>query len=133
VEQPCCEDHVDAELIAGIVYISNSHAFIIIDTGASHSFISSLFVASCELPTEVRTRVMEVQTPLGRTIIVDRIYHEYMVRIACRDLVVDLTVLDMREFDVLLRLDWLSRHRAVVDCERRSMRFGDETSEPFYF
>jgi Retroviral aspartyl protease len=56
-----------------------------------------------------------------------------LVRIAGRDLVVDLTVLDMRDFDVLLGLDWLTRHRAVVDCERRSVRFGDETSEPFYF
>jgi Retroviral aspartyl protease len=56
-----------------------------------------------------------------------------MVRIAGRDLVVDLTVLDMRDFDVLLGLDWLTRHLTIVDCERHSVRFGDEMSEPFYF
>jgi Retroviral aspartyl protease len=133
VEQPCYEDPVDAELIAGMVYISNSPAFVLIDTGASHSFVSSLFITSREWPTEIRTRAMEVQTPLGRTAIVDRICRRRLVRIAGRELVVDLTVLDMWDFDVLIGLDWLTRYRAVVNCERRSVRFGDETSEPFYF
>jgi Retroviral aspartyl protease len=133
VEQPCYEDPVNAELIAGMVYISDSPAFVLIDTGASHSFVSSLFIASRDWPTEIRTRAMEVQTPLGRTVIVNRICRGRIVRIAGRDLVVDLTVLDMRDFNVLLGLNWLTRHRAVVDCERRSVRFGDETSESFYF
>jgi Retroviral aspartyl protease len=114
-----------------MVYIYDSPAFVLIDMGASHSFVLSLFIASREWPTEIRTRAMEVQTPLGRTVIVDRVCRKRLVKIAGRDLVVDLTVLDMRDFDVLLGLDWLTRHRAVVDCERRSVRFGAETSEPF--
>jgi Retroviral aspartyl protease len=133
VEQPCYEDPVNAEFIAGMVYIYDSPAFVLIDTGASHSFVSSLFVVSREWPTEIRTRAMEVQTPLRRTVIVDRICRGRMVRIAGRDLVVDLTVLDMRDFDVLLGLDWLTRHLTIVDCERHNVRFGDEMSEPFYF
>jgi Retroviral aspartyl protease len=105
VEHPCYEDLVDAELIAGMVYISDSLVFVLIDMGTSHSFISSLFVASHEWPTEVRTQDMEVQTPLKRTVIIDRIYRGYMVRIAGRDLAIDLTILDMRDFEVLLGLN----------------------------
>jgi Retroviral aspartyl protease len=48
IKQPYYEDPVDAELIAGMVFISDSPAFVLIDTGASHSFVSSLFVASRE-------------------------------------------------------------------------------------
>jgi Retroviral aspartyl protease len=76
---------------------------------------------------------VEVQTSLGRTVIIDQICRRHMVRIAGRDLVVYLIVLDMQDFDVLLRLDWLTTHRIVVDCERHSVRFGDDTSEHFYF
>jgi Retroviral aspartyl protease len=101
VEQPCYKDPVDVNLIASMMYISKSPSFVLIDTGASHSFISLLFVASREWPTEVRMQVMEVQTLLGRTIIVDRICHGRMIRISSRDLVVDLTVLDMRDFDYI--------------------------------
>ena len=28
----------------------------------------------------------------------------------------DLVALDMRDFDVVLGMDWLSRHRATLDC-----------------
>ena len=48
--------------------------------------------------------------------------------IICRDceletsgilLIVDLRVMDMSEFDVILRMDWLMAHRVVIDCDRR--------------
>ena len=32
---------------------------------------------------------------------------------------VDLRIMDMSEFDVILRMDWLIAYRIVIDCERR--------------
>ena len=34
-------------------------------------------------------------------------------------LTMDLRILDMSEFDVILRMDWLMAYRVVIDCERR--------------
>ena len=34
-------------------------------------------------------------------------------------LTLDLRVMDMLEFDVILRMDWLTVHRVVIDCDRR--------------
>ena len=34
-------------------------------------------------------------------------------------LIVDLTIMDMSEFDVILGMDWLTTYRVVIDCERR--------------
>ena len=34
-------------------------------------------------------------------------------------LTVDLQVMDMSEFDVILKMDWLTEHRVVIDCDRR--------------
>ena len=34
-------------------------------------------------------------------------------------LIVDLRIMDMSEFDVILRMDWLTTYRVVIDCERR--------------
>ena len=31
----------------------------------------------------------------------------------------DLRVIDMSEFDVILRMNWLTAHRVVIDCDRR--------------
>ena len=34
-------------------------------------------------------------------------------------LTVDLRVMDMSEFDVILRMDWLKAYKVVIDCESR--------------
>ena len=34
-------------------------------------------------------------------------------------LTVDLRIMDMSEFEVILRMDWLIAYRVVIDCERR--------------
>ena len=34
-------------------------------------------------------------------------------------LTVDLRIMDMLEFDVILRMDWLTAYRVVIDCECR--------------
>ena len=36
-------------------------------------------------------------------------------------LTVDLRIMDMSEFEVILRMDWLIAYRVVIDCERRSV------------
>ena len=35
----------------------------------------------------------------------------------------DLILLDIHDFDVILGMDWLSRHHATVDCYRKEVRF----------
>ena len=34
-------------------------------------------------------------------------------------LTVDLRIMDMSEFNVILRMDWLIAYKIVIDCERR--------------
>ena len=34
-------------------------------------------------------------------------------------LTMDLTIMDMSEFEVILKMDWLIAYRVVIDCERR--------------
>ena len=34
---------------------------------------------------------------------------------------VDLIQLDLLEFDIVLRMDWLSEHGAMIDCQRQKV------------
>ena len=89
------------------------------DSSATHSFI----VASCvkELGLEVETleNSLHVSSPLGTRMRVDMICHGCELEISRILLTVDLRVMDMSEFDVILRIDWLTAHRVVIDCDRR--------------
>ena len=45
------------------------------------------------------------------------------VIIGGQEFMADLILLDIHEFDVILGMDWLSRHHATVDCYRKEVRF----------
>ncbi|KAL0349812.1 UNVERIFIED_CONTAM: Transposon Ty3-G Gag-Pol polyprotein [Sesamum radiatum] len=44
-----------------------------------------------------------------------------LVRIGDVNLPVDLVVMDLKEFDVILGMDWLAQHREVVDCYKKEV------------
>ena len=44
-------------------------------------------------------------------------------QIADRELVADLTLLEMKDFDVILGMDWLAANYASVDCCSKKVKF----------
>ena len=38
-----------------------------------------------------------------------------------REFSVDLIALPFHEFDLILGMDWLSKHRAIVDCDKKTI------------
>ena len=45
----------------------------------------------------------------------------------------DLRILDMSEFDVILRMDWLIAYRVVIDCERGRITAYKQDGTPVVF
>ena len=56
-----------------------------------------------------------VTNPLGHSVIVNKVYRDCPIRIRECEFLRDLIELSFREFDVILGMDWLSRHRVIVD------------------
>ena len=50
---------------------------------------------------------------------VDQICQDCELEISGILLTVDLRVMDISEFDVILRMDWLMAHRVFIDCDCR--------------
>ena len=60
-----------------------------------------------------------MSSPLGNRARIGMICRGYELEISGTLLTVDLRIMDMSEFDVILRMDWLTAYRVVIDCERR--------------
>ena len=60
-----------------------------------------------------------MNSPLGIRVSVDKICRDCELEISEILLTVDLRVMDMSEFDVILRMDWLIAHRVIIDYDRR--------------
>ena len=74
-----------------------------------------------ELGLEVETleESLYVSSPLGIRARIRMIGRGCELEISGTILTVDLTIMDMSEFDVILGMDWLTAYRVVIDCESR--------------
>ena len=59
---------------------------------------------------------MRVSLPTGDPLFSDRVVRDSKAMIEGQEFPADLVALDMRDFDVVLYMDWLSLHRATLDC-----------------
>ena len=64
-----------------------------------------------------------VSLPTGDSRLAESVYMDSRVINGGQELLVDLILLDIHDFDVILGMDWLSRHHAIVDCYRKEVRF----------
>ena len=65
---------------------------------------------------------MRVSFPAGDPLVLDRVVRDSRVLIGGQEFPTDLMALDIRDFDVVLIMDWLSRHRATLDCYKKEVK-----------
>ena len=60
-------------------------------------------------------------SPLGHSISVNSVYRNCPIVIQAREFLADLIPLPFREFDLILGMDWLSKHRAIIDYGQKTV------------
>jgi hypothetical protein len=120
------------DVVLGMFLASSHPATIVFDSGASHSFVSSSFVAKHSLPIATMKHTMLVSSPGGEM----RTKHICpAVRISIRgvDFLSNLILLDFEGIDIILGMDWLSKYDRVIQCARKAVKLTkkDGTSVEF--
>ena len=62
---------------------------------------------------------MHVTNPLGHSVKVNEVYKNCPLVIHDREFSIDLIALPFHEFDLILGMDWLSKHQAIIDCDKK--------------
>ena len=65
---------------------------------------------------------MRVFLPVGDPLFTDIVVRDSKILIGGQEFPADLVALDMRDFDVVLGMDWLSRHRTTLDCYKKEVK-----------
>ena len=65
---------------------------------------------------------MRDSLPVGDPLVSDRVVRDRRVLIGGQEFPTDLVALDMRYFDVVLGMDWLSHHRTTLDCYKKEVK-----------
>ncbi|XP_074351441.1 uncharacterized protein LOC141690549 [Apium graveolens] len=74
-----------------------------------------------------------VDTPIGVTMFMNTHYLDCVVRVDDRELLLDLLPIPMRDFDIILGMDWLERHKTTMDYLGKRIIFGDPNFLEFEF
>ncbi|XP_070003448.1 uncharacterized protein [Nicotiana sylvestris] len=100
---------------------SSGDASVLFDPGSTYSYVSSLFAHFLDIHCEPLGTPVHVSTPVGDSVVVDRIYRSCMVTFYGFKTRADLLLLDMTDFEVILDMDWLSQYHIVLDCHTKAV------------
>jgi hypothetical protein len=120
------------DIVLGMFLASLHLATILFVFGASHSFISSSFVAKHSLPIATMKHTMLVSSP-GGEMRTKHICPTISISIRGVDFPSNLSLLDSKGIDIILGMDWLSRYDGVIQCARKAVKLTkkDRTSVEF--
>ncbi|GKA43797.1 putative reverse transcriptase domain-containing protein [Tanacetum coccineum] len=98
-------------------FLLNDHyACILFDSGAEKSFVSSVFTPFIDITLAALNTSYEVKLADGKVVSSNTILRNCTLVLLNHVFKIDLLPTLLGSFDVIIRIDWLAYHRAVINC-----------------
>ncbi|XP_058740934.1 uncharacterized protein LOC131613264 [Vicia villosa] len=110
-------------LIQGTCYIHDTPLIAIIDTGATHLFISAECVKRLGLVPSTLGREMVIDTPSMGSVTTSLVCLNCPLSILGKDFGVDLICLPLNGLDVILGMNWLEFNHVYINCYTKTLLF----------
>jgi hypothetical protein len=120
------EDAQEApDVVLGTFLVNSNTSIILFDSGASHSFISAEYIAKYNLPISLlKCRI--VVSSLGGDMPARQVCPGVNIKIRGVDFIANLIILDSKGIDVIHGIDWLSKHKVLIDCAKKFVKLTTE-------
>ena len=109
------------EVIVGIFSLYNTEMHALIDPSSIHSYVCTEHSFDKIPLVEQLAYDIHVTSPLRHSISVNRVYKICLIMIHDREFFADLIELSFHEFDLILGMDWLSNHRVIILCDKKTV------------
>nr|AAM74397.1 Putative retroelement [Oryza sativa Japonica Group] len=116
------------EVVLGTFPVNSIPATVLFDSGATHSFISKKFVGMHGLIREELSTPMRVHTP-GNSSTSVQFSPSITIEIQRSPFLANLILLESKDLDVILGMDWLTKFKGVIDCANRTVTLTNEKGE----
>ncbi|XP_049372096.1 uncharacterized protein LOC125837004 [Solanum verrucosum] len=117
-------------VITGTLLVCDRMASILFDPGSTFSYVSSSFATGLDLHCDLLDMPIRVSTPVGESVIVEKVYRSCLVTFVGGETYVDLIILEMVDFDVILGMTWLSPNFAILDCNAKTVTLAKPGIDP---
>jgi hypothetical protein len=105
----------------GTSLVANYPVVILFDSGASHTFISKNFVEKHCIPCTESREGFIIHSPRGQIFTKEIVFH-VLVTLAEREFPTNMIVFKGQDLDVILGLNWLAQHKAILNTDLRTIK-----------
>jgi hypothetical protein len=105
-----------SEVVIGTAPILKFEASALLDSGVTHSFVSMVFLRLSRFVVRTLELGLAVTTIVRKTVVCKRLVCKCPANICGRVLPTNLIVLLMFSYNIIFRMDWLTRHSVIIDC-----------------
>lgn len=108
-----------SDVVAGTLSVNATSAKVLIDSGATRSFVSKDFVNKLKCDTRMLKEALNIVLSNQDQIPVDRVCLQCEVEISGHLFPVTLIPFRLGDFDIILGMDWLAEYNAQIDCKSK--------------
>ncbi|XP_073136996.1 uncharacterized protein [Henckelia pumila] len=123
----------DTSLITGKILIKGNTTYALLDSGATHSFISQEFIRRVDIISEGADMGYDVTLPSGEIISTSSVLNEVELELQGNMVRANLVVLPISGFDLILGMDWLTSNGASIDFWKRTVLVNPSGGDSFVF
>ncbi|KAD4385578.1 hypothetical protein E3N88_25747 [Mikania micrantha] len=116
------EAREDNNVVTGMFLVNNHFASILFDTGADKSFISTKFEHVVNQKSTPLTEIYTIELANGKLLTARKILKGCVLSYDGHSFYLDLIPIQLGSFDVVIGMDWLSKHQAEIQCHLKIVR-----------
>ncbi|GJV07090.1 putative reverse transcriptase domain-containing protein [Tanacetum coccineum] len=118
----------DSNVVMGMFLLNNCYAFMLFDSGADRSFVSSTFSALLDVTPSTLDTSYAVELADGRISDTNVILRGCMLGLLGHPFDIDLMPIKLGSFDIIIDMDWLEKYHAMIVCNGKIVHnpYGDE-------
>ncbi|GKD83933.1 putative reverse transcriptase domain-containing protein, partial [Tanacetum coccineum] len=116
-------------VVTGTFLLNNQYASVLFDSGSDRSFVNTRFSSFLDIkPIKVEDNY-EVELADGRIASTNTVLKGYTLSLVNHVFEINLMPIELGTFDVIIGMDWLVKHDAVIVCGEKVVRipYGNKT------
>ncbi|GJY50047.1 putative reverse transcriptase domain-containing protein [Tanacetum coccineum] len=106
----------DPNVVTGTFSLNDHFVTVLFDSGADFSFVSTKFAPLLNVKPSIVNPGYVIEVADGKKVEVDRVIRDCKLELGSSLFSINLIPLGHGSFDVIIGMDWLSQHKAVIVC-----------------
>nr|GEV59302.1 putative reverse transcriptase domain-containing protein [Tanacetum cinerariifolium] len=118
----------DFNVVTGTFLLNNGYAFMLFDSGADRSFVSTTFSALLDVAPSALDTSYAIELVDRRVSEINIVLRGCTLGLLGYPFNIDLMPVELGGFDIIISMDWLAKYHALIVCDEKVVRipYGDE-------